>query len=100
MSEPRMTPTRPGTVREQRLAFRAVTVIAGALVGLAFLFGFGNVWTLALRLGVSAWVAPLVAPAVDLSVLALLLAIRYLALYGAPPRPCARPAGCCSCPGC
>ena len=51
---------------------------------LTFLFGFGNVWTLALKLGVSGWVAPLVAPAVDLSVLALLLAIRYLALYGAP----------------
>lgn len=55
-------------------------------------------WTL--QLGVSAWVAPLVAPAVDLSVLGLLLAIRYLALYGAPPRPCTRPAGCCSCPAC
>ncbi|GAB2966992.1 hypothetical protein GCM10023080_031710 [Streptomyces pseudoechinosporeus] len=84
MSEPRVMPVRRGAVREQRLAFRAVTVIAGMVVGLAFLFGFGNVWMLALRLGVSAWVAPLVAPAVDLSVLALLLAIRYLALYGAP----------------
>jgi hypothetical protein len=41
------------------------------------------VWTLALDLGVPAWVAPLVAPAVDLSVLGLLLAIRYLALHGA-----------------
>lgn len=70
-------------VREQQLAFRSVTAITGVVVGLAFLFGFGNVWTLALRLGVSGWVAPLVAPAVDLSVLALLLAIRYLALYGA-----------------
>ncbi|MGP4051670.1 DUF2637 domain-containing protein [Streptomyces sp. 2A115] len=84
MSEPGVMPVRRCAVREQQLAFRAVTVIAGAVVGLAFLFGFGNVWTLALRLGVSAWVAPLVAPAVDLSVLALLLAIRYLALYDAP----------------
>lgn len=41
--------------------------------GLTFIFGFGNVWTLALRLGVPAWVAPLVAPAVDLSILGLLL---------------------------
>ncbi|MYU09565.1 hypothetical protein GTZ78_02375 [Streptomyces sp. SID8361] len=56
-----------------------------AVVGLTFLFGFGNVWTLALRLGVPPWVAPLVAPAVDLSVLGLLLGIRYLALHGAPP---------------
>jgi len=84
MSEPGGLPARHGGGREQQLAFRAVTTIAGVVVGLAFLFGFGNVWTLALRLGVSGWVAPLVAPAVDLSVLALLLAIRYLALYGAP----------------
>ena len=47
---------------------RAVTVIMGAVVGLTFLFGFGNVLNLALRLGVSPWVAPLVAPAVDLNV--------------------------------
>ncbi|WP_051745466.1 hypothetical protein [Streptomyces yerevanensis] len=39
---------------------------------------------MALRLGVSGWVVPLVAPAVDLSVLALFLAIRYLALCGTP----------------
>nr|WP_247196557.1 SpdA protein [Streptomyces sp. GESEQ-35] len=56
-----------------------------SVVGLTFLFGFGNVWTLALRLGVPPWVAPLVAPAVDLSVLGLLLGIRYLALHGAGP---------------
>ncbi|MBD3007629.1 hypothetical protein IEJ02_27145 [Streptomyces sp. 5-10] len=55
-----------------------------AVVSLTFLFGFGNVWNLALRLGVPAWVAPLVAPAVDLSILGLLLGIRYLALHGAP----------------
>ncbi|MFF7987781.1 SpdA protein [Streptomyces sp. NPDC007901] len=57
----------------------------GTVVGLTFLFGFGNVWALATRLSVPALVAPLVAPAVDLSVLGLLLAIRYLALQGAPP---------------
>jgi len=83
MSEPGGISARHGAGREQQLAFRAVTTITGVVVGLAFLFGFGNVWALALRLGVSGWVAPLVAPAVDLSVLALLLAIRYLALYGA-----------------
>ncbi|WP_436789675.1 DUF2637 domain-containing protein [Yinghuangia sp. YIM S10712] len=55
----------------------------GAVVGLTFLFGFGNVWALALRLGVLPWVAPLVAPAVDLSILGLLLAIRRLVLDGA-----------------
>src|SRR3954469_23839869 len=60
-------------------------MIMGTVVGLTFLFGFGNVLNLALRLGVTPWVAPLVAPAVDLSVLGLLLATRHLALTGAPP---------------
>nr|WP_330359566.1 hypothetical protein [Actinosynnema sp. ALI-1.44] len=47
------------------------------------MFGFGNVLNLALRLGVPVWVAPLVAPAVDLSILGLLLGTRHLALAGA-----------------
>ncbi|AEA23564.1 hypothetical protein ATK30_4947 [Amycolatopsis echigonensis] len=62
---------------------RTVTVIMGVVVGLTFLFGFGNVLNLALRLGVPVWVAPLVAPAVDLSILGLLLGTRHLALAGA-----------------
>jgi hypothetical protein len=62
---------------------KAVTVIIGTVVGLTFLFGFGNVLNLALRLGVPLRVAPLVAPAVDLSVLGLLLGTRHLALTGA-----------------
>lgn len=62
---------------------KAVTVIMGTVVGLTFLFGFGNVLNLALRLGVPLWVAPLVAPAVDLSILGLLLGTRHLALTGA-----------------
>ncbi|WP_409186009.1 hypothetical protein F9C11_17885 [Amycolatopsis sp. VS8301801F10] len=67
------------------LVVMAVTTIMGAVVGLTFLFGFGNVLSLALRLDVPGWVAPLVAPAVDLSILGLLLAVRHLALTGAPP---------------
>ncbi|KOX32968.1 hypothetical protein ADK67_07190 [Saccharothrix sp. NRRL B-16348] len=66
-----------------RQVVRAVTVIIGVVVGLTFVFGFGNVLGLALGLGVPIWVAPLVAPAVDLSVLALLLAGRHLAMCGA-----------------
>ncbi|WP_326943745.1 hypothetical protein [Amycolatopsis sp. NBC_01307] len=62
----------------------AVTLIVGIIVGLTFLFGFGNVFMLALRLGVPVWVAPLVAPAVDLSVVGLLIAIRSLSMRGAP----------------
>ncbi|MCE7008193.1 hypothetical protein LWC34_36050 [Kibdelosporangium philippinense] len=60
-------------------------MIIGVVVGLTFLFGFGNVLNLALRLGVPIWVAPLVAPAVDLSILGLLLGTRHLALHGATP---------------
>ncbi|MBB5891851.1 hypothetical protein [Kutzneria kofuensis] len=55
----------------------------GSVVGLTFMFGFGNILNLALRLGVPIWVAPLVAPAVDLSILGLLLGTRHLALTGA-----------------
>jgi hypothetical protein len=47
---------------------RVITVIMGTVIGLAVLFGFGGVLGLALRLGVPPWVAPLVAPAVGLSV--------------------------------
>lgn len=63
----------------------AVSTMVGIVVGLTFLFGFGNVFALALRLGVPVWVAPLVAPAVDLTVVALLVAIRRLSAHGAAP---------------
>ncbi|GDY59575.1 hypothetical protein SVIO_101980 [Streptomyces violaceusniger] len=85
MSE-RLTRTvpEPDGTSDGAATVRAVTGIMAAVVSLTFLFGFGNVWNLALRLGVPPWVAPLVAPAVDLSILGLLLGIRYLALHGAP----------------
>jgi hypothetical protein len=67
----------------QAAVIRAVTAIMGTVVGLTFLFGFGNVLDLALRLGVPVWVAPLVAPAVDLSILGLLLGTRHLVVQGA-----------------
>ena len=76
MSEPRLH-------HDQRVALTAATVIVAVVTALTFLFGFGNVWTLALRLGVPIWVAPLVAPSVDLSVVALLVGVRQLALAGA-----------------
>ncbi|TCO59247.1 hypothetical protein [Actinocrispum wychmicini] len=56
---------------------RTVSAIMGVAVGLTFLFGFGNVLNLALRLGVPVWIAPLIAPALDLSVLGLLRAVRF-----------------------
>lgn len=76
-------PTQAPSTGNQAAVVRAVTVIMGTVVGLTFLFGFGNVLNLALRLGVSVWVAPFVAPAVDLSILGLLLGTRHLALHGA-----------------
>lgn len=51
-------------------------MIMGVVVGPTFMFGFENVLSLGLRLGESGWVAPLVAPAIDLSVLALSLLVR------------------------
>lgn len=42
---------------------QAITVIMGVVVGLTFLFGFGNVLNLALGLEVPVWVAPLSASA-------------------------------------
>ena len=61
-----------------------VTVIVGTVVGLTFLFGLGNVAALGIRLGVPTYVAILVAPAVDLSVVGLLLGARHLTLHGGP----------------
>ncbi|WP_307873670.1 MULTISPECIES: hypothetical protein [unclassified Frankia] len=65
-------------------AARLVTALVVVVVGLTFLFGFGNSFALGLRLGVPVFIAPLVAPAVDLSVVGLLLGLRQLAVHGDP----------------
>ncbi|MEV5441999.1 DUF2637 domain-containing protein [Streptomyces sp. NPDC052644] len=70
---------------EDRITQRTVTVVMVIIAALAFVFSFGNVWALALRLGVPAPIAPLIAPMVDLSVVGLLVALRYLSLRGVPP---------------
>ncbi|MBQ0883203.1 DUF2637 domain-containing protein [Streptomyces sp. RT42] len=70
---------------EDRITQRIVTVVMVVIAALAFVFSFGNVWALALRLGVPAPIAPLIAPMVDLSVVGLLVALRYLSLRGVPP---------------
>ncbi|MEU9002433.1 DUF2637 domain-containing protein [Streptomyces sp. NPDC048551] len=69
---------------EDRITQRTVTVVMAVIALLAFVFSFGNVWSLALRLGIPDPVAPLIAPMVDLSVLGLLVALRYLSLRGVP----------------
>ncbi|GGW15158.1 hypothetical protein GCM10018980_40130 [Streptomyces capoamus] len=65
---------------------RSVTAVVFVIAGLSFVFGFGNGWSLGVRLGVPIWIAPLVAPAVDLSVVALLASLQYLRAHTDPGR--------------
>lgn len=69
---------------EEQFTRRTVTVVMAVIAALAFVSSFGNVWALALRLGVPHPIAPLIAPMVDLSVVGLLVALRFLALRGVP----------------
>jgi len=69
---------------EDRITQRTITAVMIVTAALAFVFSFGNVWSLALRLGVPRPIAPLIAPMVDLSVVGLLVALRYLSLRGLP----------------
>ncbi|MFB7170146.1 DUF2637 domain-containing protein [Streptomyces sp. NPDC056254] len=69
---------------EERFTRHTVTAVMAVIAALAFVFSFGNVWALALRLGVPRPIAPLIAPMVDLSVVGLLVALRFLALRGVP----------------
>lgn len=69
---------------EDRITQRTITAVMIIITTLAFVFSFGNVWSLALRLGVPGPIAPLIAPMVDLSVVGLLVALRYLSLRGLP----------------
>jgi hypothetical protein len=71
---------RPGLPGEA-LTRRAVTAIAAAIMVMTFAFSLGNV-TKCLDLGITAWIAWLVGPAVDLSVVGLLTGIRFLSLHG------------------
>src|ERR1022692_2099057 len=66
----------------EALTRRAVTAITAAIVLMTFAFSLGNVTRLCLDLGITAWIAWLVAPAVDLSVVGLLTGMRFLSLHG------------------
>lgn len=65
-----------------RTVRRTITAVVFLTAGLSFAFGFGNGWVLGLKLGVPGWIAPLVAPAVDLSVVGLLAAMQFLRAHG------------------
>jgi hypothetical protein len=64
------------------LVRRIITSVVFIIALLSFAFGFGNGWKLGLDLGIPGWIAPLVAPAVDLSVIALLASVQYLRASG------------------
>ena len=71
-------PAQPG----EALTRRAVTAVTIAIVLMTFAFSLGNVTRLCVNLGITAWIAWLVGPAVDLSVVGLLTGMRYLSLHG------------------
>jgi hypothetical protein len=85
MTTTAVPPARP-TVGGERFARRTVTW-CGVLVGLAcFGFSFGNVLALGRHLKVPGYVAWLVAPAVDLTLVGLIVGIRHLSLRGVEGR--------------
>jgi hypothetical protein len=74
--------TRPG----ERFARRVVTGCAVLVMAACFGFSFGNVLALGRYLAVPEWVAWLVAPAVDLTVVGLIVGVRHLSLRGVEGR--------------
>ena len=70
------------TGRAAVLMRRAVTTVVFIIAGLTFCFGFGNGYAVGIQLGVPGWIAPLVAPSIDLSVVALLASMQYLRTNG------------------
>lgn len=59
------------------------TMIAGVM---SFLFSFGNVRWLSMWLGLPGWIQPLTSPAVDITVVGLIIVVQYLATAGATPQ--------------
>ena len=70
----------------ERFARRVVTGCAVLVVAACFGFSFGNVLALGRYLAVPEWVAWLVAPAVDLTVVGLIVGVRHLSLSGVAGR--------------
>ena len=70
----------------ERFARRVVTGCAVLVVAACFGFSFGNVLALGRYLAVPEWVAWLVAPAVDLTVVGLIVGVRHLSLRGVAGR--------------
>jgi Protein of unknown function (DUF2637) len=79
------TPMEARPAATGAFARTTITVVMAVIAALAFVFSFGNVWALSLRLGVPRPIAPLIAPMVDLSVVGLLVALHHLAAHGTDP---------------
>jgi hypothetical protein len=88
---PRTAPAPDAEQAGETLVRRFVTVLAVVVGGLCFLFSLGNVYQLAVDLELWVWIRPLVAPAVDLSIVALVVGIRFLARRGVSARELRRP---------
>jgi hypothetical protein len=73
------------------LTRRAVTMITALIALFSFAFSLGNVTALALYLGIPDYIAWLIGPSVDLSVLGLLIGLRYLALRGCSDKELRKP---------
>lgn len=85
------TPSRAPVPSGAGLARWTVTTITLAICGLCFAVCFGNAHTLCLSLGMDGWIAWLIGPSVDLSVIGILLGVRYLATAGYDQRALAKP---------
>lgn len=74
------------TGRTAVLVRRTITLAVLAIAALTFAFGFGSGLSLGLKLGTPGWMAPLVAPAVDLTTLVLIISIQYVRSNGVTDR--------------
>jgi hypothetical protein len=72
----------PLSLEAGQRARRTITGAGAAVIGTAFVFSFGNTTELGLVMGLPLWLALALAPAVDLTVLALIWGIRYASLSG------------------
>lgn len=75
-------PASPSAPPHAGLTRWTVTAITLLIAALCFAFCFGNAHRLCISLGIDGWIAWLVGPSVDLSVIGLLLGVRHLALLG------------------
>lgn len=72
--------------RTTRRIQRTISFAVLGIATLAFSFSFDNAWILGQNLGVPGWAAPCVAPAVDLTVVVLVVSLQYLRAQGVTDR--------------